>query len=211
MASLSQFTWLDRLTSDEADALSDLYCACTDLRHELKTAEAMAHRAYQLRGNAERYARGEVFTRHADVLGTLEEAAVNYTQFVESVAWQHVSACVVLATALLERLAHQAPGFSPDVLGRLSAEPTVGELCAALSLPGARLLPARQEALVEWFDQDRQKMLIAAESFEQSTTDGYDARLSNAKVAYGDLDPWFDWADHLVADEISFHGDSTRP
>lgn len=211
MTSLPQFAELDRLTSDEADALRDLYCACADLRHELKTAEAAAHRAYQLRGNAERYARGKVFTHHADVLETLEGSAVSYANFVENLAWQHVSACVVLATALLERLAHQPPGLPPDVLGHLSAEPTVGELCAALSRPGARLLPARQETPVEWFDQDRQKMLVAAESLGRSTTDGYDARLSEADVVYGDLDPWFDWADQLVAEEISFHGTSTRP
>lgn len=54
MTSLPQFTELDRLTSDKVEALRELFCACADLRHELRSADAFGYRVYQSLNNARR-------------------------------------------------------------------------------------------------------------------------------------------------------------
>ncbi|MGV9844787.1 hypothetical protein ACWDUB_22180 [Streptomyces fungicidicus] len=207
------FTELDLLTAAEVEALRDLYCACADLHHELRSANAQGHRVDQLLGNALRYGEGRSFTRHADALLELEQATVGYLNAVEDLAWQHISACVVFATALLERLAKGAPGFSPDEVEHLTAEPTLADLCAALSMPGATLLPGSSGGPVRWFDQEREKMLIAAESLAGASPKGSrDFRVTEELQAasYGDMEPWFAWADQLVSQEIAARAASGR-
>ncbi|MFE9637020.1 hypothetical protein [Streptomyces sp. NPDC006463] len=86
VTSLPQFTELDRLTSDEVEALRDLFCACADLRHELRSADALGHRVYQSLNNTERYTEGQRFTRHSGALLTLEQVTVDYQIAVENLA-----------------------------------------------------------------------------------------------------------------------------
>ncbi|MFZ3562804.1 hypothetical protein [Streptomyces sp. BH055] len=205
------FTELDLLTADEVEALRDLFCACSDLHHEIRSAHAQGHRVDQLLGNALRYSEGRAFTRHADVLLEFETATVDYLKAVERLAWQQVSACVVVATALLHRLAHGAPGLSPGDLRQLTAEPMLSDLCAALSMPGEVLLPRSRSGPVRWFDQDREKMLIKAQSFAGASPKGsLDFRVTDhlEAVTFGDLEPWFAWADWLVTQEIASWGAS---
>ncbi|MER6723109.1 hypothetical protein [Streptomyces halstedii] len=213
VTSLPQFTELDRLTSDEVKALRDLFCACADLRHELRSADTLGHRVHQLLNNTERYSEGQRFTRHAGALLELEQVTVDHQIAVENLAWQHVSACVVLATALLDRLASNAPGLSAQDLEQLTAEPWMSTLCAALSLPGERLLPGCSGGPLDYFEQDRQKILAHAESLggRAVAEGGLDFPLSEAKTggAFGDMEPWFAWADYLVGQEISHRGQST--
>ncbi|OKJ10633.1 hypothetical protein AMK21_30705 [Streptomyces sp. CB00316] len=207
VTSLPQFTELDRLTSDEVEALRDLFCACADLRHELRSANTLGHRVDQTLSNTNRYTEGQRFTRHTGALLELEQATVDYQIAVENLAWQHVSACVVLATALLDRLAADAPGFSAEDLEQLTAEPWMSTLCAVLSLPGERLLPGCSGGPLDHFEQDRKKILAHAQSLGgwDVADGGLDLLLSEAKTggAFGDMEPWFAWADHLVGQEIS--------
>ncbi|MEV8606025.1 hypothetical protein AB0465_39870 [Streptomyces griseoviridis] len=213
MTSLPQFTELDRLTSDEVEALRDLFCACADLRHELRSADALGHRVYHSLNNTERYTEGQRYTRHAGALLELDQITVDYQIAVENVAWRHVSACVVLATALLDRLATNAPGLSAEDLQKLTAEPWVSTLCAALSIPGERLLPRCSGGPLDHFELDRKKMLIHAESLggRNVAEGGLDFVMTEATTGgpFGDMEPWFVWADHLVGQEISYYGRST--
>ncbi|GAA2635497.1 hypothetical protein GCM10009863_59900 [Streptomyces axinellae] len=71
------------------EALRDLFCACADLRHELRSADALGYRIYQSLNNTE----VQRFTRHFGALLTLEQVTVDYQIAVENLAWQHVSAC----------------------------------------------------------------------------------------------------------------------
>ncbi|GHH55497.1 hypothetical protein GCM10018773_60030 [Streptomyces candidus] len=207
------FPGLDLLTVDEAEALRDLVCACADLQHELRSANTQGHRVDQLLGNAQRYGDGSSFTGHADALLELGTATVDYLNAVENLAWRHISACVVLATALLERLARGTPGFSLDDLRQLTAEPTLSDLCAALSMPGAVLLPGSSDGLVRQFDRDREKMLADAQFLGGASPKGaLDWRVTEELEAasFGDMEPWFAWADQLVSLEIVVRARSDR-
>ncbi|MFJ8755256.1 hypothetical protein ACIREO_39015 [Streptomyces sp. NPDC102441] len=212
MTSSPQFTKLDRLTSDEVGALRDLFCACADLRHELRSADVLGHRVDQTLSNTNRYTEGQRFTRHAGALLALEQATVDYEIEVENLAWKHVSACVMLATALLDRLATNAPGLSVETLEELTSEPWMSVLCAGLSLPGERLLPGCSGGPLDHFELDRKKMLARAEALggRNVADGGLDFLLTEAKTGgpFGDMGPWFDWANYLVAQEIAHRGQS---
>lgn len=118
----------------------------------------------------------------------------------------------MLETALLDRLATNAPGLSAEDLEQLTAEPWVSTLCAALSLPGERLLPGCSGGPLDHFEQDRKKMLAHAQSLGgRNVADGdLDFLLTEAKTggSFGDMEPWFAWTDHLVGQEISHRGQS---
>ncbi|GAA2635506.1 hypothetical protein [Streptomyces axinellae] len=120
----------------------------------------------------------------------------------------------VWCSPLLDRLAANAPGLSAEDLEQLAAEPWMSTLCAALSPPGDRLLPGRSGGPLDYFEQDRNKILAHAESLggRNVAEGGLDFLLSEAKTGgpFGDMEPWFAWADHLVGQEISHRGQSVE-
>lgn len=133
-------TKLSPLSETEAEALRSLHNACTHLERERGSALSHALHLRESSAIVEDYVSGMGFQHHPRALKELGEAALEYERQVEALIWRYASAYAVLSITLLDRLVSKQPPLDADTAHELCQEPTLGRLCATLSIPSSRLI-----------------------------------------------------------------------
>ncbi|MEY9940505.1 hypothetical protein [Streptacidiphilus sp. MAP5-3] len=147
MTDFPSFHELPGLTSDEHQALRSMSRACQIADGERQAAYATASRLSRLSDAVEDLEPGTDGgpTSFRELTHELAGQAWDWDTAVEQITCWYVTAYTVLGITVLDRIVHGKPPLTAEQLHRLTREPSLGELRAALLIPVRDLLVRRSE------------------------------------------------------------------
>jgi hypothetical protein len=138
-----RFDGRNPLTTTELEALRSLYVAFLTARYEWQTAVTLWDRLASAGDAAELHETPATFPFHGQAVQEIASGATAYERHTALTAWRYAAAAVVLAVAVLQRVAEAKPPLTAALVEELCQEPALGRLHEALSVPVADLLPER--------------------------------------------------------------------